>query len=89
MSDAEKYAWAVIGTVNGTNWDTDLPMTKGDDGLWKSDEAYAMDAGTEFKVRQGKSWDNNFPADNFKVEEAGTYFVIFNESTGEVSISAE
>ncbi len=89
MSDAEKYAWAVIGTVNGTNWDTDLPMTKGDDGLWKSDEAYAMDAGTEFKVRQGKSWDNNFPADNFKVEEAGTYFVTFDEATGTVALVAE
>ena len=89
MSDAEKYAWAVIGTVNGTNWDTDLPMTKGDDGLWKTDEAYAMDAGTEFKVRQGKSWDNNFPADNFKVEEAGTYFVTFDEATGTVALVAE
>ncbi|MBR6185141.1 MAG: extracellular solute-binding protein [Clostridia bacterium] len=89
MSDAEKNAWAVIGTVNGTNWDTDLPMTKGDDGIWKTDEAYAMDAGTEFKVRQGKSWDNNFPADNFKVEEAGTYYVLFDEATGEVSLAAE
>jgi hypothetical protein len=49
----------------------------------------ARDAGTEFKVRQGLSWDNNFPAENFKVEEAGTYYVMFNETTGEVSIVAE
>ena len=67
MSDDEKNAWAVIGTVNGTNWDTDLPMNK-DGDIWKTAEAYQMDAGTEFKVRQGKSWDNNFPADNFKVD---------------------
>ena len=87
MSDDEKNSWAVIGTVNGTNWDTDLPMTK-DGDIWKTDEAYQMDAGTEFKVRQGKSWDNNFPADNFKVEEAGTYYVLFNEATTEVSLSA-
>jgi hypothetical protein len=70
-------------------WDNDFPMTKGDDGVWKSNDAFEMEAGTEFKVRQGLSWDNNFPAENFKVEEAGTYYVLFNEATGEVSLSAE
>ncbi|MBR0219215.1 MAG: extracellular solute-binding protein [Clostridia bacterium] len=89
MSDAEKFAWGLIGAVNGTMWDTDFPMTKISASEWKTDEAYAMDAGTEFKVRQGKSWDKNFPADNFKVEEAGTYYVLFNESTGEVSLVTE
>ena len=89
LSDDVKYGWTVIGTVNGTNWDTDLPMTKGDDGIWKTNEAYQMDAGTEFKVRQGLSWDNNFPADNFKVEEAGTYYVLFDEAAGTVSLAAE
>jgi arabinogalactan oligomer/maltooligosaccharide transport system substrate-binding protein len=88
LSDEELNAWAVIGAVNGTMWDADLPMTK-DGDVWKSNEAYAMDAGTEFKVRQGKSWDNAFPANNFVVEEAGTYYVLFNEATGEVSLSAE
>ncbi len=88
MSDEEKNAWAVIGAVNGTMWDTDFPMKK-DGDVWKTTEAFAMEAGTEFKVRQGKSWDNNFPADNFKVEEAGTYYVLFNEATCEVSLSAE
>lgn len=88
MSDDEANAWAVIGEVNGTMWDTDLPMTK-DGDVWKTNEAYAMDAGTQFKVRQGKSWDNNFPADNFVVPEAGTYYVLFNEVTCEVSLSAE
>lgn len=88
MSDEEMNAWAVIGAVNGTMWDTDFPMTK-DGDVWKSNEAFTMDAGTEFKVRQGKSWDNNFPADNFKVEEAGTYYVLFNEATTEVSLSVD
>ena len=89
MSDDVKFGWTVIGAVAGSMWDKDFPMTKISASEWKSDEAFAMDAGTEFKVRQGLSWDNNFPADNFKVEEAGTYFVVFNESTGEVSLSAE
>ena len=54
--------------------------------IWQSTEAYQMDAGVEFKVRQGLSWDNNFPADNFKVETAGTYYVQFEEATGTVSL---
>ncbi|MBQ8074149.1 MAG: extracellular solute-binding protein [Clostridia bacterium] len=89
MSDAEMNAWTVIGSINGDDWSVDLPMTKGDDGVWKTDEAYAMDAGVEFKVRQGKSWDNNFPADNFVVETAGTYYVTFDEATETVAIVAE
>ena len=89
MSDAEMNAWTVIGSINGDGWSVDLPMTKGDDGVWKTDEAYAMDAGVEFKVRQGKSWDNNFPADNFVVETAGTYYVTFDEATETVAIVAE
>ena len=89
MSDDVKFGWTVIGAVAGSMWDKDFPMTKVSSSEWKSDEAFEMEAGTEFKVRQGLSWDNNFPADNFKVEEAGTYFVLFNESTGEVSLSAE
>ena len=67
-------------------WTADLAMVKGDDGLWKTEEAWPMEAGVEFKVRQGLSWDNAFPADNFKVEEAGTDDVQFDEATGEVSL---
>ena len=89
LSDEVKFGWTVIGAVNGTMWDKDFPMTKGDDGVWKSNDAFEMEAGTEFKVRQGLSWDNNFPAENFKVEEAGTYYVLFNEATGEITLSAE
>ena len=89
MSDDVKFGWTVIGAIAGTMWDSDFTMTKISASEWKSDDAFAMDAGTEFKVRQGLSWDNNFPAENFKVEEAGTYYVLFNENTGEVSIVAE
>ena len=89
MSEEVKNAWTVIGTVAGSNWDTDFAMVKGDDGVWKTAEAYELPAGTEFKVRQGLSWDNNFPADNFKVEADGTYFIIFNEAAGTVDIIAQ
>ncbi len=102
LADDVKYGWTVIGTCNldegffytdytdgKSTWTDDIPMVKGEDGLWKTDKAYEMEVGVEFKVRQGLSWDNAFPADNFKVEEAGTYFVQFDEATGEVSLVAE
>jgi len=88
LSDEVKNGWTVIGTVDGSNWDKDFAMVKGDDGIWKSD-AYAMTAGTEFKVRQGLSWDNNFPAENFKIEADGTYIVVFDEAAGAVSVEAQ
>ena len=103
MSDDVKYAWTVIGTCNLTdgffytdynnetrsNWSENIPMVKVSASEWKTEQAWDMEAGVQFKVRQGLSWDNAFPADNFVVEEAGTYYVLFNETTGEVSLTAE
>ena len=100
LSDDVKYGWTIIGTCNLTdgffytdynnetrsNWADDIPMVKGDDGVWTSAQAWPMEAGVQFKVRQGMSWDNAFPADNFVVETAGTYFVQFVEATGEVAL---
>jgi len=88
MSDDVKNAFTVIGSINGDTWAADLAMTQQEDGTWKSDEAYQMDAGVEFKVRQGKSWDVAFPADNFVVETAGTYYVVFDPATETVSLVA-
>ena len=88
MSDEVKNAFTVIGSINGDTWSVDLAMTQQEDGTWKSDEAYAMDAGVEFKVRQGKSWDVAYPADNFVVETAGTYYVVLDPATETVSLVA-
>ena len=109
MSDEVLNAWTVIGSIGGTNWDADLAMTKQADGTWKSNEAYEMVAatefnddgspknGTQFKVRQGKSWDNNygqtFNGANVHLGslgvEPGTYYVVFNAETGVISVVAE
>ena len=94
MSDDVLTAWTVIGNINDDNWTTDLPMTEQEDGTWKSNEAYEMTEKTEFKVRQGKSWDNNYGADgvkdgaNVKPEKAGKYFVVFDPNTGIISLVA-
>jgi len=88
MSSEQKNAFTVIGTVNGTSWNEDFAMIKNAEGKWLS-AAYQMDAGTEFKVRQGLSWDVAYPAANFVVETAGTYIVQLDEATGEVTLIAQ
>ena len=79
-SDEELNAWGVIGSICGTNWDTDFPMTEQEDGSFLS-EVLELTAGSEFKVRQGGSWDVNYGVDgvaggdNIKVEADGKYQV--------------
>ncbi len=93
MSDDVKNAWTAIGTICDTNWDTDIAMTKQDDGTWKTD-ALELKAGQEYKVRQGKSWDVNYGADaqlngaNIVVEADGTYYIVFDEATGVITLVA-
>lgn len=60
MSDEEKEAWGVIGAIKGSNWDTDFPMTKQEDGTYLSDDVFEFVGGETFKVRQGASWDVSF-----------------------------
>jgi arabinogalactan oligomer/maltooligosaccharide transport system substrate-binding protein len=99
LSDAVKFGWTVIGMYNEedgffftdysdgrSTWGTDLPLVKDDEGLWVTEKAYTLPAGCEFKVRQGLSWDNAFPAENYKVETEGTYFIVFDEATGEITL---
>ena len=85
MTEDQKKAWGVIGNICNTNWDTDLPMSKVSDGVWES-EALALEAGQNFKLRRGASWDVQVGADgqvktpsvepaNIVVETSGTYVI--------------
>jgi arabinogalactan oligomer/maltooligosaccharide transport system substrate-binding protein len=89
MSDEEKNAWSVIGSICGTNWDTDFPMEEVSEGNFQS-EVLELKAGDELKCRQGASWDVNFPADNVVVEEDGNYIVklVVIDGVGEVFLIA-
>ena len=59
MTEEEKSAWSVIGSICGSNWDKDFPMKEIEPGVWQS-EPMELHAGEEFKVRQGASWDVNY-----------------------------
>ena len=81
MTDDQKNAWGVIGSICGTNWDTDFSMTEEPAGTFTSD-VLELKAGEEFKVRQGASWDVNYGeggaanGPNIKVEADGKYKVV-------------
>ena len=81
MTEDQKNAWGVIGSICGTNWDTDFSMTEEPAGTFTSD-VLELKAGEEFKVRQGASWDVNYGVDgvaggdNIKVEADGKYKVV-------------
>ena len=93
MSDEAKLAWSVIGDICGTNWDTDFPMTADGENTWVS-EVLDLEAGKQFKVRQGASWDVNFGVDgvpggdNIVVETAGKYQVklVYDGTTASVEL---
>ena len=78
MTEEQKNAWSVIGSICGTNWDTDFAMTEVEPGTYQS-EVLELKAGEEFKCRQGAAWDVNFGVEfngaNIVVEADGKYIV--------------
>ena len=54
---SEPDVWSVIGTIGGTNWDTDFDMTL-ENGIWKTTIYYAL--GDEFKLRLNHEWVKDY-----------------------------
>jgi arabinogalactan oligomer/maltooligosaccharide transport system substrate-binding protein len=87
LTPEQRKAFSVIGAVGGSMWDTDFEMTESPAGTWRSNQAFELTAGTEFKVRQGFAWNvaygnntDNAVANmnnrgNYVVETAGTYYI--------------
>ena len=80
--------WTVIGAYGTNNWDKDDEMEIQADGVTYKSAPIAFEAGNEFKVRLGHNWDTSYGngSENFKVETAGTYTVVFNSTTGAITL---
>ena len=82
MTEGQKQTWSIIGDICGTMWDTDFVLNPVSDCVWESD-ILELEAGNQFKVRQGFSWDVNFGEDgvpngaNLVVPSTGSYIVRF------------
>lgn len=64
-----EYTLGLIGSIGGTNWDTDFPFTYVAGSEWKYEIAeQAFAAGDVFKVRTVGTWDNvNLGYDDFEI----------------------
>ena len=97
MTEEQKKAWSVIGTVCGTSWNTDLPMTEISAGVFESG-VLELKAGEEFKCRQGASWTVNFGAngvkdgDNIVIDADGKYIIrltVLSETSATIELIAQ
>ncbi len=85
--------WGLIGVID---WETDIPMKKGDDGLFRA--VAVIKADTEFKVRANGEWKKDFGLEegaakaggpNIKAEEDGTYLVTLDPNPDAPALTVE
>ena len=48
-------AWSIVGTVNGTSWDTDFDLTEKESGVWTY-SGLTLTETDEFKLRKDHAW---------------------------------
>ncbi len=51
-------AWSIIGTVNGSSWDTDIDLTNTSGDIWVA-RSISLTANDEFKIRADHAWDTS------------------------------
>ena len=70
--------WSLIGTLNGTSWDTDFDLTNTAGDTWKITNV-AITASDEFKIRAEHDWSKSFggPEENGEsiIDESNPYGV--------------
>ena len=90
--------WGIIGVID---WDTDIAMKKGDDGLFRA--VAVIKADTEFKVRANGEWKKDFGFEeeglaagvataggkNIKAAEDGTYLVTLDPNPDAPALTVE
>ena len=55
---AKPKAWSLIGTINGTSWDTDFDLENTHDNVWKIRNV-AITESDEFKIRADHEWNKS------------------------------
>ena len=98
--------WGVVGSIasiNGFNWNGDVPMNLGADGKWYSIPV-TLTTTDEIKVRENADWANNRGGDcaaaneafavtnggnNFKAPADGTYMVVYDPAAETITLSTQ
>ena len=89
---AADHTYGIIGGFEGSNWETDVPMTAAGDNAWTGE--VELKAGDELKVRADGEWTYSWgdaEGNNLKVEADGTYTVTitFEGANGTVTVEAK
>ena len=87
-TDNSKESWYAIGTINGTSWNTDFPLSY-NEATDRYELVITLAVNNEFKIRLNKSWTTSIgyggktgdgistylsnSGGNFKVKTAGNY----------------
>ena len=89
--------WALVGTLYGTNWDTDFNMYGSPEYLYTD---VVLHAGDEFKFRKDGAWDVDFGAADitsvgektwiaYGVSQGGQNFVVQNDGVYRIELYLE
>ncbi|MDR0792714.1 MAG: SusE domain-containing protein [Chitinophagaceae bacterium] len=85
--------WTIIGTVNNTNWDTDIPFSfdvtnqvltatincnAGDQFKFRANADWTLNIGGDYDAATGKVSNIAVNGDNITIPTAGTYIVTLN-----------
>lgn len=83
MTDEQRRAFTIIGSLNNTNWSTDFEMVESTEGVWTSKDTFTITKDditndyNQFKCRKGLSWDVSYGkdggSDSFVITTPGTY----------------
>ncbi len=78
--DPSFSGWSLIGTINGTSWDTDFDMENTEGDIWLIKDV-TISASDQFKIRKDHSWDYSLGGDlsNLTVPEG---YEVFRPTVG-------
>lgn len=82
--DPKPAAWSLIGTIGGTNWDTDTDLTNAGGDIWVVRNV-ALTASDEFKIRADHKWDEAYggPEENAQSTiDPGNPYGVFKPTLG-------
>ncbi|MDY2706142.1 MAG: hypothetical protein SOV31_00205 [Candidatus Cryptobacteroides sp.] len=77
-------AWSIIGTVDGTAWDTDFDLTEKESGVWTYSGLTLTDT-DEFKLRKDHAWSESVggpEANAFSNIDAANRYEVYRPELG-------
>ena len=78
-------AWSIIGTIGGSNWDTDYDLTNTEGDIWVY-TGLEVTADDEFKIRADHAWSTSYggpEANSTSTIDANNVYDVYKPTLGE------